>query len=99
MEEAQHDTEERVHRYLVGEDARARHEWRPGPASPIRMDPIEQGHRRPQDEILKLRGYETLSPAISAQPGERRSEECPVREMHDDAEPAPGPAGGKQRAE
>ena len=58
MQEAEHDTEERVHRRLVGEDSRARHEWRPRPASPIGMDPIDQGHRRPQDEILKLRDVE-----------------------------------------
>jgi hypothetical protein len=99
MQEAEHDTEERVHRYFVGEDTRARHEWLPRPASPIGVDPIEQGHCRPQDDILKLRGYETLSPATSAQSAERRSEECAVREMHDDANPAPGPAGGQQRAE
>ena len=99
MQEAEHDTEERVHRYLVGEDTRARQEWLPRPASPIGVDPIEQGHRRPQDDVLKLRGDETLWPATSANPGERRSEECAVREMHDDANPAPGPAGGQQRAQ
>ena len=99
MQEPEHDTEERVHRRLVGEDSRARHEWRPRPASPIGVDPIGQGHRRPQEEILKLRGYKTLSPATSAHPSERRSEECAVREMRDDADPAPGPTGGEQRAE
>jgi len=99
MQEAEHDTEERVHRRFVGEDTRARHEWRPRLASPIGMDPIDNGHRRPQDKILKLRGYETLPPASSAHPAEDCSEECAVREMHDDADPAPGPTGGQQRAE
>ena len=99
MQEPEHNTEERVHRRFVGEDARAGHEWRPRSASPIGVDPIGQGHRRPQDEILKLRGYKTLPPATSAHPAERRSEECAVREMRDDADPAPGPTGGQQRAE
>jgi len=98
MQEAEHDTEERVHRHLVNEDTGARYEWRPRPASPIGVDPIEHGHRRPQNEILKLRGYEALSPA-APHPAERRSEECAVREMHDDAEPAPGPPGREQCAE
>ena len=99
MQEAEHDTEEGVHRRLVGEDTRARHERRPRAASPIGMDPIDQGHRRPQDEILKLRGYKTLPPAASAHPAEGRSEECAVREMRGDADPAPGRSGGEQRAE
>jgi hypothetical protein len=77
MQEAEHDTEERVHRYFVGEDTRARHEWLPRPASPIGVDPIEQGHCRPQDDILKLRGYETLPPASSAHPAEDCSEGAP----------------------
>jgi hypothetical protein len=34
------------------------------------MDPIDDGHRRPQDKILKLRGYETPPPASSAHPAE-----------------------------
>ena len=99
MQKAQHDTEERVHRHLVSEDTRVRHEWWPRPASPIRMDPIDHGHRRPQDQILKLRGYKPLPPAASADPAERRSEECAVREMHGDTDPAPGRSGGEQRAE
>ena len=99
MQEAEHDTEEGVHRHLVGEDTRIRHEWRPRPASPIGMDPVGQRHRRPQDEILKLRGYKTVSPATSVQPAERRSEECAVREMHNDANPTPGRSGGEERAE
>ena len=99
MQEAEHDTEERVHRRLIGEDTRVRHEWRPRAASPIRVDAIDQRHRRPQDEILKLRGYETLPPATSAHPAESGSEECAVREMYGDADPAPGPSGAEQRAE
>ena len=63
------------------------------------MDPIGQRHRRPQGEILKLRGHETLSPATSAYPAEGRSEERAVREMDDDADPAPGRSGGEERAE
>jgi hypothetical protein len=63
------------------------------------MDPIDQGHRRPQNEILKLRGNDTLLPATSAHPTKRRSEECAVREMHDDADQAPRPSGREQRAE
>jgi hypothetical protein len=49
------------------------------------VDPIDQRHRRPQDEILKLRGCMTLPPAASAHSAEDRSEECAVREMRGDA--------------
>jgi hypothetical protein len=62
------------------------------------MDPIDQRHRRPEDEILNLRDYQTLPPAAAAHSAEDRSEECPVREMHSDADPAPGRSGSEQRA-
>ena len=60
------------------------------------MDPIDQGHPRPQDEILKLRGYKTLPPAASAHPAEGRAEECAVRDMRRDADPAPGRSASEQ---
>jgi hypothetical protein len=69
MQEPEHDTEERVHGRFVGEDTRARHEWRPRPVSPIGVDPIGEVYRRPQDEMLELRGYKPVSPATSAHPG------------------------------
>jgi hypothetical protein len=99
MQETEHDPEERVHRRLVGKDTRVRQERRPRAASPIGMDTIDQRHRRPQDEILKLRDDKTLPPAATAHPAEDRSEECAVREMRSDADPTPGGVGGEQGAE
>lgn len=58
------------------------------------MDPINDGHRRPEDEILNLRDYKTLPPAATAHPAEDRSEECAVREMRNNADPTPGRSGG-----
>ena len=57
MQETEHDTKERVHRRLQGEDTRAPHERRPRTTSPIGMDPVNDGHRRPEDEILELRWW------------------------------------------
>jgi len=99
MQETEHDTKERVHRRLQGEDTRARHERRPRTTSPIGMDPINDGHRRPEEEILNLRDHKTLPPAATAHPAEDRSEECAVREMRSNADPTPGRSGGEQGAE
>ena len=99
MQEAEYDTEERVHRHLQGEDTRAPHERRPRTTSPIGMDPINDSHRRPENEILNLRDDKTLPPAATAHPTEGRSEECAVRKMHGHADPTPGRSGGEQGAE
>lgn len=99
MQEAEHDTEEPVHCHLVGEDTSARHEWRPRPASPIGVDPINTaivGHRTRFSSSAAIR---PCRQPFSAQPAERRSKECAVREMHNDADLAPRPASGEQRAE
>ena len=65
---AEDGAEESVHGRLVGEDASVRQKRRPAPAAPVRMDAVENGHRRPERQVLGLRGREPLL----ASPGRRR---------------------------
>jgi hypothetical protein len=49
------------------------------------MDAVEEGHARPEDEVLGLRGGEPVAPAASTQAGERGAEQRPVHEVRPEA--------------
>ncbi len=86
-----------MHDRLVGEDAAVADEGRPGPVPPIGMDPVDDGHRRPEREVLRLRRREALLPPASPGGGEERPEHGAVREVNGEADLAPAGTVARQR--
>jgi hypothetical protein len=55
------------------------------------MDPIQERHDRPEDDVLRLRGDEPLPPPARAGARERRPEEGAVDEVRPEADGPPPP--------
>ena len=86
--------------YLVGEYLAVTGEPRPGTVSPVGMDAVEESHARPQDDVLRLRGGETLAPSSGAHAREGGAEERAVGEMRREAGRPPAlPVTGEKSPE
>lgn len=95
IEQAEKRPEEGVHGGLVCEDARTAEERRPGTASAIGMDTVDDGHCGPEGEVLGFGGEDAAKDAESPQPREENSEGGTVGKVkaQGGGRPAAGQAG------
>jgi hypothetical protein len=98
-EDAEDRAEQRVHHDLVGRDTRTPNERWPITGAAVRVDPIDNGKRRPQREVLELRrgyaGLDAPQPSPLEDPAERRA----VREVKSEPSRRPGTAARDEASE
>ena len=96
---AQDRAEERVNRDLLGEHATVDRERRPGSAAAIGVVAIDERHRGPEREVLRLGRQDPLHDPAAAEPREDRPEDGSVRHVQADADEWPGASARDHRAQ